>query len=161
MDLRSAFRYVQVINAARSASWHNDGVPWTIADWTNATAGEAGELANVAKKIRRIDTGAIHRDQETDRAALVAKAKAEIADVVIYAMLTLDHLDKEANLYDVIAAKFNETSEKFGFPHRLPTDNLDMSCESRVKFLLEHYHLYGDDGVFCFPDGEMWYRNEQ
>lgn len=30
---------------------------------------------------------------------------------------------------------------------------------SKIRFLLDHYDLWSDDGVFCFPDGDIWHRH--
>lgn len=48
-------------NGRRCERWHGAGWKgpddaWTIADWSNAMAGEAGEAANVVKKLRRVQT---------------------------------------------------------------------------------------------------------
>lgn len=53
------FDTLREVNVTRCKKWHPPGsIPWTSADWSNALCGEAGELANVVKKIRRQETGA-------------------------------------------------------------------------------------------------------
>jgi hypothetical protein len=32
--------------------------------------------------------------------------------------------------------------------------------DAKIRFLLEHYNLWSEDGVFCFPDGEIWRRHD-
>lgn len=56
---------------------HNvtDGSDWSYAQWLQATAGEAGEYANVRKKLDRGD----YTPEE-----FIELAKAELADVFIY-----------------------------------------------------------------------------
>lgn len=129
----TTFDYASEVNRSRAAEWHRDGEVWTLADWSNATLGEVGELAevfatlvahagqagNTVKKIRRLDTGTGGRYSEQDRAALVEKAKREVADVYLYLDLFLEQLDPEATMYGVVRNKFNATSEEFGFTHRL------------------------------------------
>jgi len=115
-----SFIHISAINRARSAMWHEEGEPWSLADWSNAMCGEAGELANVIKKIRRIETSTHGRYTEQDRAALVEKAKLEVADVYLYLDLLLEQLDDHASMPNVVAAKFNITSDEYGFPHKLP-----------------------------------------
>lgn len=114
-DLR--FEALRNVNVTRCARWHPPGsVPWTAADWSNAMCGEAGELANVVKKIRRHETGAINEgDPSPD--ALRAMAAAELADVVIYADLLAAYLG--VDLGAAVVAKFNKVSQKYGFPERL------------------------------------------
>lgn len=55
----TALTFEEVIetNRERCLRWHNpDTEPWTGADWSNAMCGEAGEAANVVKKLRRNET---------------------------------------------------------------------------------------------------------
>lgn len=111
------FDQLRAVNVPRCQKWHPpDSLPWSLADWSNALCGEAGELANVIKKIRRQQTGAVNQGDPsiTD---LKAMALVELADVVIYADLLADQLG--GDLGQAIKAKFNKVSEKYGFPERL------------------------------------------
>lgn len=110
-------------NVSRLARWHGE-VDWSLADWSNAMCGEAGEAANVVKKLRRLETGLA--DQQLyagdsghvmEREALLAKLADEIADVLLY----LDLLAHAAgvDLAWATAAKFNRVSEAQGFPERI------------------------------------------
>ena len=71
---------------------------WTLADWSNALAGEAGELCNKVKKTRRGEN--IPLKDLAD----------EVADVVIYADLICRVLG--ISLDEAIISKFNEVSDK-------------------------------------------------
>lgn len=71
---------------------------WSLADWSNALAGEVGELCNVVKKIRRGD--------EVD----VKDAGKELADIVIYADLVASRLGLD--LSECVKSKFNEVSDR-------------------------------------------------
>lgn len=106
------------ISAARRDRWHGpDTVPWTGADWSNAMCGEAGEAANVVKKLRRHETGtATPRDPSTDQ--LLVALGDELADIVAYLDLLASHygIDVEA----AVARKFNAVSQREGFPERMP-----------------------------------------
>ena len=83
---------------------------WTLSDWTNAMAGEAGEACNLTKKISLSDDEiAIQRFR--------ADLSKEIADIVIYADLLAHKLGK--NLPEIIQEKFNEVSERIGSNIRL------------------------------------------
>lgn len=134
-----SFDMLRFVSRSRAKSWHGKhGVKdWNSLEWSAATCGEGGELAheviqlfllaqvtrslgqaaNLAKKIKRIDTGLNHRKNERDRAKLVKRLANECADVVIY----LDHLaDREGiDLGESVRATFNKTSKKFGFAERL------------------------------------------
>jgi NTP pyrophosphatase (non-canonical NTP hydrolase) len=111
------FSDLRIVNVSRCLRWHPvKSIPWTCADWSNALCGEAGELANVIKKIRRHDTGAVN-EGDPPRDQLVKAAADELADVVIYADLLAHHFG--IDLGAAIKSKFNRTSEKFGFPERI------------------------------------------
>lgn len=101
----------------RRARWHTpDTEPWSGADWSNAMCGEAGEAANVVKKIRRIETGTGAQDQPplTD---LIDQLGHELADTIAYADLLAQHYG--IDLRAAIAEKFNIVSEREGFPERI------------------------------------------
>lgn len=111
------FAELRAANVTRCARWHGpDSEPWVVSDWTNAMCGEAGEAANVAKKIRRQTTGAVNTG-DPEMADLIDALAAELADTVIYADLVADHMG--IDLAAAIAAKFNLVSERHGFPERL------------------------------------------
>ncbi len=111
------FAALRAVNVTRCARWHGpESTPWTAADWSNATCGEAGEMANVIKKIRRHETGAVN-EGDPPLAKLKEMAAEEIADVVIYADLMANYLG--VDLAAAIRAKFNKTSERYKFPERL------------------------------------------
>jgi len=108
---------LRAVNVTRCQRWHGPGsVPWNAADWSNATCGEAGEMANVIKKIRRHETGAVNEGDPSPEALKVMAAE-EMADVVIYVDLLANYLG--VDLGDAIKAKFNKVSVKYGFPERL------------------------------------------
>lgn len=110
--------HISEVNRARAIEWHRQGSPWLSVDWSNAVAGEAGELCNVVKKIRRLETRVIaKRATENNMSVLIDKAAGEIADVYIYLDLTAAYFG--IDLPEAIRRKFNATSEEFGFPHRL------------------------------------------
>lgn len=120
------FQEVSKVNAARAQRWHSGfpdcGDGWTGADWSNAMCGEAGETANVVKKLRRLETGIQQAEQglvrdETYEARLKQKLATEIGDTFIY-------LDLLAQFYGLrteqcVADTFNRVSEREGFPETL------------------------------------------
>jgi NTP pyrophosphatase (non-canonical NTP hydrolase) len=113
-------------NGARVLLWHNDrfgsdswigdGLDWSGADWSNAMCGEAGEAANVVKKIRRLETAAKWANKETP-SALREKLGDELADTIIYADLLAAHYG--IDLAAAVVRKFNAVSEREGFPQKL------------------------------------------
>lgn len=116
-----SFDEVTASNRARCERWH-PGFPnddeWSTADWSNAMCGEAGELANVVKKLRRHECGLANNGDPTPD-ELREKAADEIADVFLYLNLLAEKLgiDMPAAIVD----KFNRVSELQEFPERLRT----------------------------------------
>ena len=74
---------------------------WSLAEWSNAVAGECGETCNITKKIRRGDKSLKKERKE------LAK---EIADIVVYC----DLLAAAAgiDLEKAVIEKFNEVSDR-------------------------------------------------
>lgn len=116
------FEEMRTTNLARCERWHKFGIAeWSVADWAVAMAGEAGEVCNAVKKLRRVE-GDIANISEPGRqistqAEAVAKIGEEIADTILY----LDLLAARLNI-DIpreVRAKFNKVSEVYGFPERL------------------------------------------
>ena len=121
MNLKTFSRH----NASRSSSpegFNHKLDSWSIAEWTNALCGEAGEAANVAKKMIR------HRDnvsgnmkaEDKDVDKLRERLASEIADVIIYADLTMQALGLDTA--SVLRDTFNAKSEKMGYKHLIPED---------------------------------------
>lgn len=128
------FRALRRANVSRLGRWHGEDDDWSLADWSNAMCGEAGEAANVVKKIRRTESvlwdkqkypgdGASAHAKLADlsasaaRDALVENLANELADIVCYADLLAHHagIDLDAAVRD----KFNRVSAAQDFPERL------------------------------------------
>jgi NTP pyrophosphatase (non-canonical NTP hydrolase) len=132
---------LRVQNATRKVRWHGpDTEEWSLADWSNAMQGEAGEVGDVIKKIRRAQTRTGPQTM-ADVPALLEELDHEMADTLIY----LDLLDSEANalrrqlglpesttLVPAVVRKFNIVSDKQGFPEKLYVED-----EGEVAHLYE------------------------
>lgn len=125
VDARSPLTFQQVTdaNVARCDRWHKGGLKdWSVADWAVAMAGEAGEVCNAVKKLRRVEDDIANISDEgrllATREQAIAKIGEELADTFLY--LNLLGVRLGINLSDQIIAKFNTTSERYGFPERLP-----------------------------------------
>lgn len=109
------------VNRERCNRWH-PGFPadkaWTGADWSNAMCGEAGETANIVKKIRRVETGTAPGPDDPPMERLIEMLADEIADTVTYADLLATYYG--IDLAEAVTRKFNRISERQGFPDRLP-----------------------------------------
>jgi NTP pyrophosphatase (non-canonical NTP hydrolase) len=117
-QLNDAFEYISKVNVERCNRWHGpDGLnSWSILEWAGALCGEAGELANIAKKLHRIRTGMDNYDG-FDTNKLKKELAEEIADVFCY--LQLIAAKENIEMYPAIAAKFNKVSARYGFPEQL------------------------------------------
>lgn len=106
-DLRKA-------NLDRQAYW-GGAENWTLADWSNAVAGEVGEACNVVKKLRRPELGTVGNDHQPE--VYTRQLESEIGDVLIY----LDLLANAAgfDLETCVGRAFNEKSAKLNMPVRL------------------------------------------
>lgn len=104
-------------NVRRARRWHaDDDAGWTGADWSNAMCGEAGEAANVVKKLRRSETGKQGRNDPPPD-VLRSMLGAELADTIIYADLLAEHYD--IDLTAAVIEKFNAVSDREGFPDKI------------------------------------------
>jgi len=119
----NAFREYAAINKRRALRWHRGGLDeWSVTDWSNAFAGEAGELCNAVKKFRRVEDAIQGHDGDTpqpkSRGEAVRAIAKEIGDVYAY----LDLLAQRFGLNVDKCARdtFNFISEREGFPERMP-----------------------------------------
>jgi len=87
-------------NASRCQSFGHTLTDWSPAMWSNAIAGETGELCNKVKKLMRGDDICIEAIEE------------EVADIVIYLDLFCQRVG--IDLHNAIATKFNHVSDKLG-----------------------------------------------
>ena len=113
------FDMVSQINRARASRWHPgfpDDDTWSIADWSNAMCGEAGEAANVVKKIRRHEDN-LHGVGDPTEPELRKMLAHELADVFLY--LDLVATKAGIDLPAAIVEKFNIVSDRQGFPEKL------------------------------------------
>lgn len=105
------------INRSRCDRWHSAGEPWISSDWSNALAGETGELCNQIKKYRRHETGAKKAYNTPPVEEVMAAIRDEIADVFLYLDLVAYYFGMD--LQSCISRKFNLVSEAQGFPERI------------------------------------------
>ena len=108
-----SFEEFRKMNAARRQEQAGGGTEesWFLTEWTNALAGEAGELCNFAKKIRRArPKDPTLEESKTDLAH-------ELADIVTYADIIATKLD--IDLGEAVRQKFNIVSERVGSKFKL------------------------------------------
>lgn len=110
----------QKVNESRAKRWHGEG-DWSLLEWAGAMCGEAGEAANVAKKLRRLELLLPNKEvglDKKDEEILKGKLACEIADTIIYGLIILSRLDYDASL--ILASVYNRKSVEYGFPERAP-----------------------------------------
>lgn len=115
--------YFSLMNLKRCTQGFNHQLQdWSVAEWTNAVAGEAGEACNLAKKLLR------HRDsqvgntkaEDKDESSLRLRCARELADSIVYADLTIQRLGFKTQ--DVLRDTFNAKSVELGSPIILTED---------------------------------------
>lgn len=112
------FDQLQKISRDRSLRWGTQD--WLLVDWTNALNGEAGEAANFAKKLRRLDFKLPNKEAGlsiTDSFKLREKCANECGDAILYAILTIDFLGFDST--EIVRKVFNQKSIEYGFPERI------------------------------------------
>lgn len=104
------FRVLRDANTLRCEKAFHPLYAWTPMDWACAMAGEAGEVCNAVKKLRRHEDGTnTVLDPETSQACINAIAQ-EAADTVIYLDLLCARLG--IDLGEAVREKFNEVSDR-------------------------------------------------
>lgn len=108
------FAEFRAANAARCLKWHPEGIDsWSASDWMTAIVGELGELAGLVKMRNRERDGlAGNKFSPTDE-----QLAKEAADVFTYLDLFCEAQGIDLGL--AAALKFNEVSERVGFPDRI------------------------------------------
>ena len=114
MSKQLTFDEFRAANVARCLKWHPEGIEsWSDADWLVAIMGELGELASLIKMRNRERDGLPgNKFSPTDE-----QIANEAADVVTY--LDLFCARNGIHLGLAAAQKFNEVSERVGFPDRI------------------------------------------
>ncbi|HEY8331527.1 MAG TPA: hypothetical protein VIO83_09405 [Pseudomonas sp.] len=111
----SAFRNA---NVSRCEKWHPEGIgSWSPSDWLTAAMGELGELASEVKMHNRVRDGLAGNKEQITPEERTRRMANEAADVVTY--LDLFCAERGIDLGAALVRKFNEVSERVGFPDRL------------------------------------------
>lgn len=113
-EARLTFDRFREANVIRCIKWHPKGIgSWSPSDWLVAVTGELGELASLLKMRNRERDGLPgNKFSPTDK-----QIADELADVLTYLDLLAATLG--VDLGRAAAQKFNEVSERVGFPDRI------------------------------------------
>lgn len=129
-------KLISQINLSRALIWHKGGLEeWSAADWSNAMAGEAGEVCNAVKKLRRIECGINQKAGPHTREEAIAEIAKEIGDTYLYLDLLAQRLGIDFSR--AIVDTFNRVSEREGFPQRMRHDNMDYNNLITINERLE------------------------
>ena len=111
------FDAFRAANVARCLKWHPQGIEsWSPSDWLTAVTGELGELASLLK-MRNRERDGLPGNKFSPTQKQIAD---ELADVLTYLDLLAATLG--VDLGRAAAQKFNEVSERVGFPDRIEVD---------------------------------------
>lgn len=120
----------QLIAAERAKLWHKpEGLSqWSSLEWAGAMCGEAGEAANVAKKLRRCELEIYNKGGSDfaplDRQQLLDKYGQELSDTFLYLVLCAAREGIDLEYY--IVKTFNAKSREAGFPQRLQFGGVEL-----------------------------------
>jgi NTP pyrophosphatase (non-canonical NTP hydrolase) len=112
-------------NLSRAIRWHGGGLKeWSTLEWAGAMCGEAGEAANAAKKLRRVEQGIVNINEEARHLTSIQTAREqvikEVCDTIMYAVLVAASCEIDALEFEqALRGVFNDKSEEYGFPERL------------------------------------------
>lgn len=117
---RLSFEAIRTANVSRAERWHaaTGGIKgWSVLEWAGSMCGEAGEAANAAKKLKRLDDQTYSTNNPHSRKEAIAKIAEEIGGTFMY----LDLLAARCGLSlpDVIRHEFNRISVREAMPERL------------------------------------------
>lgn len=114
-DLLKGFEYLRTLNVRRcTREFEHPLESWSSLEWAGAMCGEAGEAANVSKKIKRLDMNLFKfkDNMAMNRESLKFALSEELADTVLYADLCAAAAD--IDLCRAIIDKFNKNSVEYG-----------------------------------------------
>lgn len=113
-DVHLTFAQLRAANVARCLKWHPGGIEsWSASDWMTAIVGELGEAAGLIK-MRNRERDGLPGNKFSPTSKQLAD---ELADVQIY--LDLLAAMQGIDLGAAVVSKFNEVSERVGFPDRI------------------------------------------
>lgn len=112
------FQQFRAANVNRCVKWHPHGIEsWSPSDWLTAVTGELGELASLIK-MRNRERDGLPGNKFSPSQKQIAD---ELADVLTYLDLLAATLG--VDLAAAAVEKFNEVSQRVGFPDRIVPSN--------------------------------------
>lgn len=130
------FKAFRAANVSRCIKWHPAGIAsWSPSDWMTAVVGELGELGSLLK-MRNRERDGLPGNKFSPTQKQIAD---ELADVLTYLDLLAEVLG--VDLGAAAVEKFNEVSERVGFPDRIVLSASPAAPEEAKpkRTLLEQY----------------------
>lgn len=125
MKTELGLTHIQAVSITRSNRWHNgDYKEWSALEWAGAMCGEAGEAANAAKKLKRLEDKLVSLNSVEENRHYTNKEQAknaigkEVADTILYGVLLMARAGI-TDVEEVIREVFNAKSIEYNFPERL------------------------------------------
>jgi NTP pyrophosphatase (non-canonical NTP hydrolase) len=118
-ELADVLRKFHALNIQRGERFHKMGIAeWSPLEWAGAVCGEAGELANACKKLRRMELSPGQSANDYDnREDAINHIASEAAGTFIYLDLLCERLGIDFG--EAIANEFNRVSDRAKFPERV------------------------------------------
>lgn len=139
-------------NRTRSLRWHPQGIEsWSDSDWITAVVGELGELASLIK-MRNRERDSLSGNKFSPTNEQIAK---EAADVFTYLDLFCERNGIDLGLS--AAQKFNEVSERVGFPDRI---ELGTAPPSPQPVALSDEQIYAMADAYLRANDAYWRRTD-
>lgn len=115
------FQQLRDTNLSRCERFHPLD-EWRPSQWSNAMAGESGEVCNLTKKMDRVWPSnqfkvAMNKTEDQNMLDLTLKVALEIGDVLLYADLLAARLG--LSLEQCVREAFNNKSIQLDMPERL------------------------------------------
>lgn len=104
---------LRVLNLNRVELFGHKLEDWNELEWAGAMCGEAGEAANIAKKIRRVEQGCDVNTGGDSIEDLLRKLGTEIAGTIVSADLLAARAGLD--LRTLIIEEFDRVSKRVGF----------------------------------------------
>lgn len=111
-------KYIISIMLERALLWHKGGLAeWSVSDWGVSFGGEAGEVLDAIKKLRRLELGNRGANNPQSIEEAIQDIGEEVVDTFCYGILICLRLG--IDFEKALVRKFNAVSQREGFPQRL------------------------------------------
>lgn len=91
------FDQISAVSLERAKIWHPGGLEdWSVSDWTVATAGEAGEVCNAIKKLKRVEQKISQKAGPQDLVTAQREVGTEVGDTYLYLDLLAQRIGSSA-----------------------------------------------------------------